>query len=359
MTELICRLDPRRFAVHVLCLRREGAWLPRVEAHALSVTAFPVRSLKSPATFGQMAAIARWLRREGIQVVHSCDLYANIIVLPAAALARVPVRIGSRRGIASPVAVRGMLPLQRLAFAAAHIVVANSNAAAAQVAHEGVAARNVTVIPNGIDLGALPPIPYRTPMTVVTTVANLRRGKGHDVLLRAAARVLARNGSVRFRLVGDGPLRPALEEQARELGIASAVEFAGHRDDVAAVLQASDAFAFPSLMEAFPNGLMEAMAVGLPVVATSVGGIPELVSHDETGLLVKPGDAHDLADGILRLLDQPARARAYGEAARRAIASRYSFERMVGDFDALYVAELAARTGRVGKVLPIRSSAHL
>jgi glycosyltransferase involved in cell wall biosynthesis len=356
--ELVTRLDPSLFEVHVICLRREGAWLPRVEARAASVAEFRVRSLRAPSSLGAVRALSKWLRARRIAILHTCDLYANIVGLAAGALSHVPVRIGSRRGIVSPVATRGLLAMQRAAYLAAHRIVANSEAAATRLRHEGIAAASIDVIPNGIDVAAFP-LSRRSTQKTITTIANLRIGKAHDVLLEAAALVLKRHPDARFRIVGDGPLGPELDAQARALGISAHVDFLGARDDVPEQLRSSDVFAFPSLMEAFPNGVMEAMAAGLPVVATDVGGIPELVEHDANGLLVPPGDAQALAAGILRFLDDRAHADACGRAARQMMAARYSYERTVEMFESLYIQEWAARNGRVGSALPIRSSMRL
>ena len=121
------------------------------------------------------------------------------------------------------------------------------------------------------------------------------------------------------------------------------VRFFGHRDDVPALLRESDIFVLPSRSEAFPNGLIEAMAAGLPVVATAVGGIVELVRHGENGLLVRPGDSRDLANAIQQLVDDPRRAAALASHARRTIEARYSFERMVTAFERVYAKELRRR----------------
>jgi glycosyltransferase involved in cell wall biosynthesis len=355
MSELIRRLDRGRFALQVACFRREGAWLAPVEAAGLPITAFPLGSLTSAHAARQLRAFARWCRQHQLQVLQTCDMYGNIFGLAGAALARVPVRIGSRRGIVSPTGKQSLLGLQRLGYAAAHRVVANSGAAADRLAAEGVRRKKIIVIPNGIDLE-----PFSGPTTapstpVVTTVANLRRGKGHDVLLRAAARVLRERPDARFQLVGDGPLRGQLEREAALLGIARAVSFLGHRRDVAEVLRGSTAFAFPSLMEAFPNGVMEAMAAGLPVIATDVGGIPELIEHGHNGLLVPAADETALASGILRLLADPVGAAALAAAGRHTIEERYSFSRMVHEFEALYEA---AVSHRMSNRLPIPSRAE-
>jgi len=351
MTELIRRLDPLRFAVHAVCFRREGPWLARVDEKAASVVDFPLGTLRSAHAARQFVRLARWFARHRIAVVHACDMYANLFALPAAALARVPVRTGSRRGIVQPSGTPGLLRLQALGYRLAHKVIANSEAAAAVLRHEGVPADRVAVIANGIDLESLPAAEHRRSIRTITTVANLRRGKGHDVLLHAAAGVLQRHPDLTFQLVGDGPLRASLEALAASLGIANRVRFLGHRDDVAAILRASDLFAFPSLMEAFPNGVMEAMAAGLPVVATRVGGIPELIEDGRTGLLVPANDAAAMRAGIERLLASAGEAGMLATAAREQIARRYSFDWMVSAFERLWLEQLARRGMAEAKVL--------
>jgi glycosyltransferase involved in cell wall biosynthesis len=243
----------------------------------------------------------------------------------------------------SPTGRQSLLTLQRHAYRAAHLVVANSVAAGDALVVEGIPREKVKIIPNGINLAPFDAPRTSGPGPVVTTVANLRPGKGHDVLLRAAAEVLRQRPDVRFQFVGDGALRAPLEQQAEDLAIAAAVTFLGHRADIAAILRDTTVFAFPSLMEAFPNGVMEAMAAELPVVASDVGGIPELVEHEHNGLLVPPGDETALAAALLSLLGDPARARALAIAGRQTIQQRYSFERMVHDFEMLYFELLALR----------------
>jgi glycosyltransferase involved in cell wall biosynthesis len=348
MSELIRRLDPERFRVHAVCFRRTGAWLARVEAAASEVADFPLRSFKSPTSLPTLVRLATWLRRREIAVLHACDFYANVFAVPAAVLARVPVRIGSRRDLIIPGRTPAQMTAQRLSYRAAHRVVANSTAAAAQLRAEGVPTDRIVVIANGIDLTRFSGGGRVDRGKTVATVANLRPEKGHDVLLRAAARVLQRLPDVRFRIIGDGPTRPALIELASALGISKSIEFLGHREDVPALLAESDVYAFPSRTEAFPNGLIEAMAAGLPVVASAVGGMLELVEDGRNGRLVAAGDDAALATRILELLTDAPTARQFGEAARATIASRYSFDRMVASFDHLYVSELTRRCAAWG-----------
>jgi glycosyltransferase involved in cell wall biosynthesis len=339
MSELIRRLDPQRFKVHVACLHKRGAWLPRVLERAASVVEFPIQGFARTATVAQMLAFARWCRRERIAVVQTCDLYSNIFGLPGAALARVPVRVGSRREL-NPDKSPGQIRLQRLAYRGATKVVANSPAARRMLEAEGLATGSIAVIPNGVD-----PVffasPERTgPVRTVVTVANLRPEKSHETLLAAAASLIGSHPSLRFQIVGDGVRRRELEQLAATLGLSAHVEFLGHREDVPALLASADAFVLPSRSEAFPNGAIEAMAAGIPVVACAVGGLLDLIQDGRTGLLVPPGDSNALAGALRGLIDDPARAHAIGRAGRRLVQQGYSFDRMVGSFDDLYCSGL-------------------
>jgi len=340
MTELVRRLDPGRFAVHVACFHREGAWLPRIVERAESVTEFPIHGFAKPATAWQLLAFARWCRRTRLAVVQTCDLYANVFGLPGAALAGVPVRIGSRREL-NPDKSSSQIRLQRLAYRSATKVVANSPAARGILEREGIAPASIAVIPNGVDLASFA---ERKPAAAVRrfiTVANLRTEKNHETLLAAAARLLHAYPDLEFQIVGDGPRRRDLEQLARDRGL-SRVAFLGHREDVASLLAEADAFVLPSRSEAFPNAVIEAMAAGLPVVASAVGGLLDLIEDGRTGLLVAPGDPEALAAALQSLIDAPERAAAIGRAARAEVQQRYSFDRMVSSFEQLYLSGLRA-----------------
>jgi glycosyltransferase involved in cell wall biosynthesis len=345
MVELVRRLDPSRFAVHVACLHREGRWLQHAEAAALEVAEFPLSGFANRSGVQAVRKFARWCRERAIQVLQTCDFYSNVVGLAGAALAHVPVRIASRREIA-PDKSRAQLALQRAAYLAAHRVVANSPAASNQLVAEGVDAACIRVIPNGIDLERFPALPRSGRIRQIVTVANLRPEKCHDVLLDAFARVVSAPGGPRelsLRIVGDGPLRRSLEGQARALGIDERVSFLGHRDDVTDLLASSDLFILPSRSEAFPNSAMEAMAAGLPVIASAVGGLLDLIEDGRNGLLVPACDVAALATTIERLMAQPTLAVALGASARRHVRERYSFDRMIAGFEHLYLTELHAR----------------
>ena len=342
MIELVRRLDPNRWAVHLACFRPCGSWFERAAQAALSVAQFPLTSLRRPSVLGHARAFAEWCRARRIAIVQTTEIYSNSFALPAAALARVPVRIGSRREL-NPDKTRAQIAMQRAAYAFAHHLVANSSAAAARLELERVPRRKISIVPNGLDLRLFTPRPARGRMRQVIVVANLRPEKGHDVLVEAAANVVLRFPDARFDIVGDGPERRRLAERTRALGIEHAFTFHGHRDDVPACLAAADLFVLPSRSEACPNAVLEAMAAGLPIVASGVGGIVELIHDNRTGLLVAPDNPPALCRRICELMANPARASQIGAAARAEALARYSFDRMVDAFDRLYLRELTAR----------------
>ena len=342
MIELIRRINPNRFKVHVVCTHRDGTWLARATERAASVVAFPIFGFARAATLAQLAAFARWCRREQIGVVHTCDFYTNVFGLPGALLAGVPVRIGSRREL-NPDKTRGQLWVQRQAYRAATAIVANSAAARTALEQEGHASSSIAVIPNGLDLSTYPSAGAATtsrPPRTVITVANLRPEKDHDTLIAAAAAIASSFPAVTFQIVGDGPERSRLEARVAQRGLSDRIVFLGHREDVPALLAQADVFVLPSRSEAFPNGVLEAMAAGLPVIAGAVGGLPELVDHGRTGILVEPGRPAVLAAALGELLTDRHKAARLGRAARAHVVERYSFDRMTDAFEELYLAGL-------------------
>ncbi len=313
MIELVRRLDPVRWSVHLACFEKRGAWFSRAAARA-SISEFPVKSFKQLEVSKHLWAFARWCRERRIAVVHTSELYSNIFGLPGAALAGVPVRIGNRREI-NPDKSTAQIAMQRAAYGCAHLVVANSQAAADRLIAERVPARKIAVIPNGLDFEPYRPRIMGRPPRKVIVVANLRPEKGHDVLIDAAVEVLASVPDARFEVVGGGPQLNTLLARCQTRHVQHAFTFVGHQEGVAAHLADADIFVLPSRSEAFPNAVLEAMAASLPIVASGVGGIRELIEDGRTGLLVAAGDPGALADRLVRLMTEPGLAAQLGDAA--------------------------------------------
>lgn len=219
---------------------------------------------------------------------------------------------------------------------------------------EGVDPSRIAVIENGVDLAAFPlasepsrrearaalGIDAATP--VILVVAGLRPEKAHDVLLGAVARMKAEGRRVRVLLAGDGELRATLQSLAESLGIGADVEFLGVRRDVARLLHASDVAVLPSVSEALPLALLEAMAAGTPVVASAVGSVPEVVHDGETGLLTPAGDPHLLSRAIGYILDDGARASHMRARARSLVEARHTIETTALRYQNLFDDVIAA-----------------
>jgi glycosyltransferase involved in cell wall biosynthesis len=342
MVELLRRLDRTTFDIHLACFHRRGALESRATERIASIAAFPIRGFQRPSTLRHLLAFARWCRRLDARIVHTCELYANIFGLPGAALAGVPFRIGNRRELRTPDKSAAQIACQRVAYKAAHAVVANSIAAARQLESEGVPQGKIRTIPNGVDCSTFRPIGERRGLRRIVTVANLRAEKGHDTLVAAAPRIVRHQPDVEFCIVGDGPERAAIAEQVSARGLGSHFRFLGQRDDVPALLASSDLFVLPSRTEACPNGVLEAMACALPIVATRVGGIPELIEHGTDGLLVDAGAPDALAGALIDLMEGPDRALRLGRAARERAERSFSLDVMVARFEQLYLSRLEA-----------------
>lgn len=171
---------------------------------------------------------------------------------------------------------------------------------------------------------------------LVGVVARLQPEKGVCIFLDSVERVTRNCPDARYVVVGDGPLRPALEHLAGRLGVADRVRFLGFRERARAMLPALDILAVPSLTEGAPLVVLEAMAAGVPIVATAVGGIPEQIRHGREGLLVAPGDPHALSEAILTLIHDPERAHRLAEAGRRRALVDFSYHRMLGEVEDVY-----------------------
>lgn len=341
--EMLRRIDRVRFRPVVCCLTRHGRRLADVQALGLEPEELPLRgSLARANSLRQIWRLARRIESSRADLVHAHDLYSNLLAAAAGRLARVPVLI-SRRDVRTGPTPALAMALRAAMRSAAHVL-ANAEAVKQTLAlRDGIRPGKIAVVHNGVDLGAFDgraaagpegPLPPLDPPWVVQ-VANMHGPhKGHPELLRACAA----SPGWRLVLLGTGAHRPTLERMAVELGIGPRVSFLGSRPDVPAVLARARVAVLASHGEGLPNGVLEAMAARLPVVATCVGGTPELVVEGETGHLVLPGDAGALAGRIAGLVDHPRRAQAMGAAGRRRIEARFTAERMAAGFEALYEA---------------------
>ncbi len=256
-------------------------------------------------------------------IVHTHLIYSQIYGRLAAAAARTKCVVSSEQNIYE---VKARAPLRwverRLSGLTDRVIACSEEVREHLVGRVGINPLKVVVVPNAVDTNLFFPIGKQSPLfekvrnvrrelgigdgdVVIGSVGHMARQKGQKHLVAAIPQVRLKYPRAKFVLVGKGKLRKELQEQARSLGVEEAVRFAGIRKDVPIVLNCFDVFVLPSLWEGFGTAIIEALACGVPVVATRVGGIPEVIEHGEDGLLVPPGRARPLAQSILKILENP------------------------------------------------------
>ena len=360
LVQVLQGLDRKRFEPLLCCLATDRGdrhdLLDEVRALDVPVLDAGVRdgsnALARPHTLRQVVRIAGELRRRRVQIVHSYLFHANWFGTLAGRLAGVPVVIVSKRSMDVYPRARDRWAC-RLTNRLAHRVTAVAQAVRDHVhREEGCPLDKVVVIPNGVNtdqfrdaLGAPaePMLGANANGKVFGTIARLVWKRGNDELLEAAELVARSEPTARMLVVGDGPLRPTLEEKAKARGLDKTVQFLGAVPRAARLLPHFDVFVLSSVLEGMSNGLLEAMAAGRPVVATAVGGNTECVVNGETGLLVPPRDPGAMADAVLRLLRDPEMAQRMGEAASRRARTEFSIPRMISRMESLYDEMLGAR----------------
>jgi glycosyltransferase involved in cell wall biosynthesis len=343
--ELLRRL-PERYEVSLHALDPTGPLLDEIRALGYEPSVHPLGgSFMRPAAVAETVRLAKELRGEKIDLVHAHDFYAALLAVPAARLAGVPVAM-SRLDL-----VHWHGRVRHLAFAAAShaadVVVANCQAVRDLVVHvERVPPEKVVVIRNGLDLARFDamragPLQAALPDTggapLAVLVANMRHEvKRHEDFLSAFALVRRGVPEAQALLVGEGRRAPELEALARELGLGDAVHFLGARQDVPAILARATFGVLCSRQEGLSNAVMEGMAAALPMVVTDAGGNAELVKDGVRGFIVPPERPDALAQAMLRVLADPARARRMGQAARRFVEEELGLDRMIDEHDQLY-----------------------
>jgi glycosyltransferase involved in cell wall biosynthesis len=364
----VCRrLDPALFDLRVGCFGIRGQFLEDFRSSGIPIHEYPITGLGRPSSLTRQLRFLRDLRRERIEIVHTYGFYPNLFATFPAKLAGA-VMIASIRDqgdIWSPAQRRAQRWMAKLADA----VVVNAEAVRQILIAEGYDPRRISVIRNGIDLAPFNGrpvagrlrrelgLPARGPL--VAALCRLTEVKGVEHFLEAAVLLSRRYPDARFLVAGDGYHRAALERYAVELGLAGRAIFTGMREDVPAFLSEVQVSVLPSRSEALSNTLLESMAAGTPVVATRVGGNPEVVEDGVTGILVPPREPEALAAAIARLIDHPSLAQAMGRAGRQRVAEHFSLERVTNETESLYLRLLLRARHRVPEALLARRAGML
>ena len=305
----------------VLCLTQGEFWQEKIEAAGV-----PVRWVgRSRSKLARLTAIVEELRRFKPSVLQSQHFYTNPYVLFAARWLGIP-EVGAIRSATRWAVARNFASLRRFSLLRLRHIATNSRESLEEAIELGVPASRLTLVPNVIDTGQFRPAarPQDAPVQLLS-VGRLGPEKRHDLFLDVLARARAASPSLTGRIAGSGVLRETLEAQAASLGLTPGhVVFSGSQANMTEAYQQASMLVLTSDHEGSPNVVLEAMACGLPVVATRVGGVPDLVEHERTGLICPCGDVEALTAAVLRLAGNPALRREMGGRARLVAEERHS-----------------------------------
>lgn len=356
-------IDRDRFDVRVLCLRSEGQF-----AEELREAGIPVRLLARPRgggpdyfAFSRLRAV---LREERIEVMHTHNTEAMLTAGLAGALARVPTMVHTDHAREFPDKLRYMVAEHLVSHAYYRVVGVSTHTTTALERHEKIPRRKLVTIPNGVDptpyTRAAEPLEVKRALgiagrgPVLGIAAKLRPEKRIEDLIEALSYLRLYFPEIVLLIAGVGGEEEKLRRTAAEHGVADSVHFLGMRRDIPDILRALDLMVLPSSREGTPMILLEALAAGVPVVATRVGGIPEIITHGLNGSLVEPLQPGALAREITRLLHDPELRARYRHEGRRTFDERFSARAMARRYEALYIREAPARTrpeARVGAMI--------
>lgn len=345
--ELLKRLDPTRYDVRLAALRNCGPFYKEIEERFPDVPEFPLTSFYDLNAARQLARLRALMARERIDVLHAHDFYAGFIGAAAARLAGTRVIACQRHLKLSDRRIHewGTRIIHRLADR----ILVNSEAIRDHILSSSSShASKIVVIKNGISSFSEPAetrslhdklcreLKVESDSKLIGMVARLQVIKGHKFFIEAASRVIEKEPKAQLVIVGDGPLKNEILDQASRLGIRERLHLLGDRTDVARLVASFDLVVLASLHEGLPNAVMEAMAAGVPVVATAVGGTKELIKAGETGYLVPPADPDALAERITFALENDGERMRIATSARHFINAEFGMRRMVESVEKLY-----------------------
>jgi sugar transferase (PEP-CTERM/EpsH1 system associated) len=334
--DLVRSTDARKYEVRVVCLEEVGALGPAFEAIGVPVESLDVHG---NGIWRGLSSLTRRLRELRPDVLHTHNPSSHVFGAPAAWMVGVPAILYTRHGQHRQATWRARFGNQLATKLTDCVVAVSEDAAGVARLDDGVTDQKLEIIHNGIDLERFWPTTDRGngARYRAVHVARLENAiKDQVTLLNAVKQVAVAEPLFHLEIVGDGPSRQELEALCEDLQIADHVTFRGSRDDVRDCLARAGLFVLSSVTEGLSISILEAMATGLPVVATRVGGNPELVRHDTNGLLVPARDPQALAKAILELVKEPEKAARMGNAGRRLVEEEFDLRHVAARYESLY-----------------------
>jgi len=341
------------YNVFLATLNKEGILRGEVEKIGFTIIPeFPLTSFYNLNFARQLRKCSRFIKESNIEIVHTHDFYTNVFGILAARMAKVKLKIASKRETGGMRSKQQKIVEKRI-FGFADAIVVNSKAVEDYLIAEGIPAEKLRVVYNGLDLERLKPketdrrkiceefgLPTGENIKFVTLVANLRHAvKNQPMFLRAAKTVAEKFPDAHFILAGEGELKKELENLAKQLNVSDKTHFIGGCTRVPELLSVSFAGVLTSFAEGFSNSILEYMAARLPIVATNVGGANEAIIENETGYIVESNDDEAMANRLIELLQNEAKARSFGEKGREVVEKFFSCEAQLKKTLSIYHAE--------------------
>ncbi len=349
IASIVSSLNRSKFKIETWCLAKGGSVAEELMDSGFKVRILGLKSYHQPTN---IIRLARLLRRGKFHIVHTHGYFASTF-------GRIGVLFGERPVILTHVhstyheyAKRHLFIEKFLAGYTDKIICVSKAVQDFIIYNEGIPKEKTCVIYNGSCMSdstdnplsdknheAIPNLGGKD--VVITSVASLTENKGHRILLDACGKLIAEGKNIRLMIVGDGPQRLKLIEHAKVLGISSKVIFTGQQKNVGPLLKISDIFVLNSIRrEGLGLAVIEAMASGLPVVGSSIGGLQEVIADEISGLVVKPGDAHELYGAIKRLVEEESLRKQMGLQGRKIYEEKFTTENMIRQIEDLYIQSL-------------------
>jgi len=341
---LTSSLDRSRFTPHVACFRSSSKVIQDFQEAGVPCTTFEMTRIYGIDALKNALKIRRYIMENNISILQTFHPKADLYCPLVGKLSSVPLIISSRRDLGYN---RSNIVVQKFINRFVDWIIAPSDIVREfTMRQEKVPESKFRIIYNGVDTDHYKPLENKKDMrlklglpekgTIVVNVSNLYKIKGVDLFIRAARSVADVISDTVFVIIGDGREKQNLLDLTAELGMGDRIIFTGNIANVVEYLGSADLYVCSSLSEGFSNSILEAMAMGLPVVATDVGGNPEAVTNGVTGFLVEKGHVTDIAEKIISILRDPELGSSLGRCGRRVTEEKFSLKKMIREYEGLY-----------------------